>query len=81
MIKTKSKILSQRKILRALLKQLRTNAQLTQTDLARKLKQPQSFVSKYESGERRLDLIELRNICKALGIPLLSFVKRFDESI
>ncbi|MDD5451755.1 MAG: helix-turn-helix transcriptional regulator [Desulfovibrionales bacterium] len=66
--------------LQKLLKTARVEAGLTQAELAQHLGVNQSFVSKYESGERRLDLIELRNICKALGIPLLSFVKRFDES-
>ncbi|MFZ5995202.1 MAG: helix-turn-helix domain-containing protein [Thermodesulfobacteriota bacterium] len=66
--------------LQKLLKTARLEASLTQAELAQRLGVNQSFVSKYESGERRLDLIELRNICKALGIPLLSFVKRFDES-
>jgi transcriptional regulator with XRE-family HTH domain len=66
--------------LQKLLKTARVEAGLTQAELAQRLGVNQSFVSKYESGERRLDLIELRNICKALGIPLLSFVKRFDES-
>ncbi|MGH9359568.1 MAG: helix-turn-helix domain-containing protein [Terriglobia bacterium] len=65
--------------LRALLRQLRVEAGLKQVDLAEKLKQSQSFVSKYESGERRLDLLELRGICAALGLPLAEFVRRFDE--
>ena len=42
-------------------------------------RRPQSFVSKYEIGERRLDLIELREVCAALGVPLLEFVKQFEE--
>lgn len=67
--------------LQNLLKSARLNAGLTQTQLAKRLRVPQSFVSKYESGERRLDLIELRIICKALGIFLLSFVKAFDEAV
>jgi transcriptional regulator with XRE-family HTH domain len=81
MIKTKSKILSQRKLLRALLKQLRINAQLTQAGLAGKLKQPQSFVSKYESGERRLDILELRSICAVLKISLADFVKALEDKL
>jgi transcriptional regulator with XRE-family HTH domain len=63
-----------------LLKQVRTDAGLRQVDLAKKLHQPQSFVSKYESGERRLDLLELNQVCKACGTTLLDFVKRFDGS-
>jgi len=61
-----------------LLRQVRTEAGLRQVDLAKKLRQPQSFVSKYESGERRLDLLELGQVCKACGISLVKFVERFD---
>lgn len=61
-----------------LLRQVRTEAGLRQVDLANKLHQPQSFVSKYEAGERRLDLLELNQVCKACGISLLQFVERFD---
>lgn len=66
--------------LQEVLKFKREAAGLTQAALAAKLKRPQSFVSKYESGERRLDLIELREICGALGISLLDFVKAFERS-
>jgi transcriptional regulator with XRE-family HTH domain len=51
---------------------------LSQVDLARRLRRPQSFVSKYESGQRRLDLIELRAISRALGVDLLDLVRRFE---
>jgi transcriptional regulator with XRE-family HTH domain len=63
-----------------LLRQVRVEAGLRQVDLAKKLRQPQSFVSKYESGERRLDLLELTQVCRACGISLVSFVERFDGS-
>ena len=63
-----------------LLKQVRNEAGLRQIDLAKRLKQPQSYISKYESGERRLDLLELNQVCKACGISLVEFVKRFDGS-
>jgi transcriptional regulator with XRE-family HTH domain len=66
--------------LQKLLKSTREGAGLTQTDLAKKLNRPQSFVSKFESGERRLDLIELREVCNALGVTLIDFVKRFERS-
>ena len=45
----------------------RRAAGLSQTALAARLKQPQSFVSKYESGERRLDVVEFIELCEALG--------------
>lgn len=46
----------------------RRKAAITQTDLAKKLRKTQQFVSKYESGERRLDAIEFADICAALGL-------------
>jgi transcriptional regulator with XRE-family HTH domain len=52
--------------LRRILKDLREEKHLTQAQLARKLSVPQSFVSKYETGERRLDVIETVQICQAL---------------
>ena len=65
--------------LQRVLTETREEAGFTQTALARKLKRPQSFVSKYESGERRLDLIELREICRALSIALVDFVRKFER--
>ena len=62
-----------------LLRQIRTEAGLRQVDLAQKLGLPQSYVSKYESGKRRLDLVEVHRICLALGISLTQFVQRFEE--
>jgi len=67
--------------LQNLLKKSRLDAKLSQVELAKKLKRPQSFVSKYESGERRLDMVELREICQMLKIPLPTFAKRFEKSL
>ncbi len=53
--------------LQQLLIELRTAAGLTQADLAQRLKRPQSFVSKYESGERRLDVVELIEVTEGIG--------------
>lgn len=55
------------KIVGACLESLRTNSGLTQVALAKKLKKPQSFVSSYEAGQRRIDLLELARIAAALG--------------
>ncbi len=46
----------------------RKKAGITQQELAKSLKKPQSFISKYERGERRLDVIELLSITKALKV-------------
>lgn len=50
------------------LRAARKDARLTQTDLAAKLGRRQQFVSKYESGERRLDVIEFLDVGSALGL-------------
>ena len=71
---------SEQRHLRHLLRQIRTEAGLRQDDLAERLEQSQSFVSKYESGERRLDLLELQHICRAVGLSLAEFVHRFEGS-
>jgi len=65
--------------LAALLRQVRLNANLTQLQLAEIIGQTQSYVSKYESGEQRLDLIELEAVCKAVSISLNDFVERYLE--
>jgi len=67
-----------RQHLLALFRQIRIEAGLRQVDLAKKLRRPQSFVSKYESGERRLDLLELQQVCAVLHISVTEFVKRFE---
>ena len=51
----------------ALLRQTRKLAGLTQQTVADRLGAPQSFVAKYEGGERRLDVIEFIAIAKALN--------------
>lgn len=66
--------------LAALLRQIRLDAELTQLQVAQKIGQTQSYVSKYESGEQRLDLMELEAVCKAVGIELTNFVERYLES-
>jgi len=68
-----------RKNLLLLLKEIRLNADITQLQLAKRLGQHQSFVSKYESGERRLDILELRNVCEAVGITLGEFAERLEN--
>lgn len=55
-------------------------ADLTQVQLAERLGVPQSFVSKYESGERRLELPEIDCICNAIGIPLGDFMRRYVKA-
>lgn len=65
----------------ALLRDLRLEAGLTQVEVAEQLDEPQSFVSKYESAERRLDVVELRHVAEALGTSLLAVVERLERGL
>ncbi|MNF09293.1 Helix-turn-helix domain protein [compost metagenome] len=54
---------------------------MTQGQFAQALDRPQSFVSDIERGLRRLDLVQLRDICAVLGIGLIDFVQRFEAEL
>lgn len=60
------------------LKRLRGRAGLTQSALAERLGERQAFVSEYEHGQRRLDVLELRVIAVALGHPATAVVAQLD---
>jgi transcriptional regulator with XRE-family HTH domain len=64
---------------RQLLIKARQSAGLTQSQLSSKLSRPQSYVSKYERGERRLDLIEFLEIAEALQVEPETFIKTLLE--
>ena len=68
-------------VLLRLLKQCRVDAGMTQAQFAHALERPQSFASDIERGLRRLDLVQLRDICKALNISLVDFVQRFENEL
>jgi transcriptional regulator with XRE-family HTH domain len=52
----------------------RAAAGLSQEEVARRLRRPQSFVSKYETGERRLDVIELIEVAEAIGFDVRKLI-------
>ena len=64
-----------------LLKATREEAGVTQVDLAKLLGRTQSFVSKTERGESRLDIIQLRFILLKLGVELAEFVRRLEAEL
>lgn len=61
------------------LRSKRIDKGITQEQLASRLGVGQGIVSKIETHERRLDVIELREICLALGISFPEFITKFDE--
>jgi transcriptional regulator with XRE-family HTH domain len=71
----------EQKKLQNLLHQLRCNAGLSQVKMAELLGTPQSFVSKYENGERRLDILEIRQMCQKLNITLTEFIVALEKEL
>jgi transcriptional regulator with XRE-family HTH domain len=67
------------KLVAEMLYQLRVSVGLRQSDLAKKLQVPQSFISKLESGERRIDIVELRNILKHLNTNIIEFATALEK--
>ena len=63
------------------LRELRLAAGLTQVGLSTALGRPQSYVSDVERGERRMDLLQLRDFCKACGATLTKFVDDFEREL
>jgi len=63
------------------LRDARRRAGLTQAQLARKIGETQTFVSKCERGERRIDVIELRTFCQAFGLSLKQFVSLLERAM
>jgi len=64
-----------------LLIKARKDAGVTQEQLARRLNRPQSFVSKCENGERRLDVIELLEFLQSIGVEPMGFLKKIVTRI
>ena len=63
------------------LRKARIESQLSQKDVARLMGRTQSFVSKCERGERRIDIVELHSFCNAIGVGLSNFVVAFDKEL
>lgn len=59
----------------------RKSAGITQAKIAKGMARPQSYVSKYERGERRLDFTEFVELAELLGIDIPEFLNRYHEAI
>jgi transcriptional regulator with XRE-family HTH domain len=60
---------------------LRASAELSQAEVAVRLGKPQSFVSKYESAERRIDLVDLEEIVAAIGVSLEDAIAQYRKVV
>jgi len=59
----------------------RKEAHMTQESLAKSLQKPQSFVAKYENGERRLDVIEFLIVARVIGIDPCTIITEVKQQI
>lgn len=73
--RTETQLLSKR------LREVREELGITQMDLSATLGQSQTFVSNLERGNRRIDIVELLDLCDALGIDLVEFLAEFQASV
>ena len=78
---TKSVFTEEYQIFLNALIQARKEKEITQVQLAKTLKKPQSYVSKYENGERRLDVIETFEILLALHVQVRSFFDKMEKQL
>lgn len=77
---TRSVFTKEYELFRSLLVKARLESGLTQVELAEALDRPQSFVSKFERGERRLDVIEFLQVMEALSLDPLGFLRSFRST-
>lgn len=66
---------------RRLIVAARKKAGLTQQELAKRLRRPQSFVAKYEGGERRIDVLEFLAIARAIGADPIKLLRILYRSV
>jgi transcriptional regulator with XRE-family HTH domain len=59
----------------------RKEAKLTQESLAKSLQKPQSFVAKYENGERRLDVVEFLVVTRIIGVDPCALLRKIEQQI
>lgn len=63
-----------------LLRNARDSAGVTQIELATRMNTTQTFISKCERGERRLDIVELKLWCNAISVPFAEFASQFEDA-
>ncbi len=69
------------KVFQEQLRLAREQRQVSQNELARRLRVSQGYISKCESGDLRLDIAQIRAFCEAIGISFLEFMAQYDAAI
>lgn len=77
----KSIFTREHRVFTELLRETREAAGITQVELAERLEQTQSYISKVERGDRRLDIVQLRHVCVALGTTLPALITEFEKRV
>jgi len=77
----KTLYLRENELFREHLRRAREDAGLTQSDLANAIGRTQVFVSHVERGVRRLDTVELLEICRAMEVDLTDFIAEFQKAV
>ena len=70
-----------RRVLMVLMKSYREQKSITQIELASRLDKPQSYISKFESGERRLDFVEVLEICEVIGVAPAQLIADYQDAL
>ena len=61
------------------LRSARSRARVTQADLANRLGVPQQYISRFENGETRMDVVQLWHYCRALGVRFSAMCRHLDS--
>lgn len=68
-------------ILREKLRNMRLAAGLTQAQMSAQLRRPQAYISNIERGVRRIDVLELRDLCALAGVDWLRFARDLEAAL
>lgn len=78
---TKAIYRREHEILLQVLKRMRVESGMTQAQCSAALGRPQSFMSDVERGVRRLDIVQLRDLCLVLKTDLSSFSRTYEQAL
>lgn len=76
-----SELSAQHRLIGKLLRAARRRRDVTQQDLAGRLGRSTTFVSRFESGARTLDVVHFLEVTRALGIPPHRLLRRIEREL